>query len=400
MGWRIKIATVHWYFLWAYFFNILVFLVFFGFFGLFLYVFFTVTPVFAADCGFPVPVEAKIGRHGHEVWHDNTLWTQPRLKGDTRPIQVPTGWVALGADHIQGGCAYFPEEQGVLFINPEHYSRTILRVDGAGFDYVVWAPKATPNDTLEGILQWFVRLTTKALPLFPQGVGQSRQMDVLVTSGMIEGDEDIPENMVFPLPGPHLIVISRPLDGERAHQLLAHTIVHIFNRYHMPPVFTSFMQDELLSHIFYQEMVAAWFEFVTALTRAERTALFNKLWQNYQAAMDGDPATKPTARTLAVMEDFPENPKVTDIHSAQPIKIFYEYYVMPLAALALDTRLRQQNADKGIADMFTDIHNGTYPSFTPALKAYLGDEGMHLMQSWLAAELIPYSDLKEAMERF
>ncbi|MBI1363609.1 MAG: hypothetical protein GC134_06460 [Proteobacteria bacterium] len=356
---------------------------------------------FAADapCTLPAPAEPKMGRHGNEVWHDERLWTQPQ--GEERgPVAIPDGWIPLGQDHVEGNCAYFPEEQGILFINPQQFTDIKLEVEGAPFFYRVYYLPETQGNVIGSVLSWLAMLTERVLPVFPKGVGDPRPFDVLVTSGMTGKEGDVPENMVFPAPGIHLLVVSRPLDGDRAHQLLAHTLVHIFNRYHMPQDFHRFEQDPTLSIIMYQEMVATWFEFVTARTPAERNALLDKLWVNYNAAMDGLPHTKPEAPTLMTARHFPERPTRSMMTQIKPVKVFYEYYVMPLIALALDEAMHRLDPEKSIKDLFQSIHDGTYATFSDAVAGWLGSDELAQVRRWLdEGVLIPEEDVRNAVER-
>jgi hypothetical protein len=359
------------------------------------------SPTATIGCALPEKMTPRMGRHGHEVWHDERLWTQPQNRQALGPVAGPEGWLPLGEEAtLPDGCVLFPPEQSVVFINPAHVAGLVMQVEGAPYYYRVWAHQGVTEENIQQVLGWLNTLTTLALPLFPLGVGDNRPIDVLLTTNMTGKTEDVPENMIFPTPGPHLMVVSRPLDGERAYQLLGHNIVHTFNRYHMPAAFQSWDNDPLLSSIYFQELAATWFEFAAARSSAERADLLEKLWSNYNAVTDGDPATKPQAPTLAVMPDFPENPApdLAKVHT--PVKVFYEYYLMPLSALALDSALRAKHGDKGLPDFLISIHDGTHPTFSAALAHWLGEEGVTRYTNWVTLrKRMPYESVKMAVDR-
>ena len=339
----------------------------------------------------------KIERHGHNNWSDETLIVFGALSSG---VAVPPGWIPVGADRIDAGCAWFPPKQATLFVNPPFWQVESIRSSEAGLDLQLLTLKATPPDELEGWRRMVAETYADVATLFPLGLPPDQALPhvILVTSG-IAGDGKRRSTRLFPAPGANLTILFYNPDSGRGRDLFIHTTTHLFNKRRPRP--ETVPRERGLRSTEYRELVATWAEiaFNRDDTHVRNRVAF--LMRQHVALTDADPATWPGAGALASIRSAegpfglpPQAPK-----GSTAAREYAHYYLGPLIMLAIDGLLAGKGTAVSVRMLLRDIHAGNSPGLLASLRRVLPLR-FGQIRSWMdGSEPIPAGLVERGLAR-
>lgn len=350
------------------------------------------------DICVPLPAHApKAERHGHNHWSDEKL----RVFGPVASgVAVPPGWIPVGADRIDAGCAWFPPRQATLFVNPPYWQVETIRSDEAGLDLQLLSLKTTPPEELDIWRQMIAGTYADIATLFPLGLLADQKLPhvILVTSG-IAGDGTRRSTRLFPEPGPNLTnLFYNPGDG-RGRDLFIHTTTHLFNKRRPRP--ETLPEEDGLPKTEYRELVAGWAEIAFNRDKGYVRNRVAFLMRQHVALTDNDPGTWPGAGAIEKIRSAkkpfglpPNAPK-----NSAAAREYAHYYLGPLIMLAIDGLLVEKGKAVSVRMMLRNIHAGGSPGLLASLGRALPLQ-VRQIRSWMTgAEQIPARLVEKGLAR-
>jgi hypothetical protein len=333
------------------------------------------------DACVPLPAhERKINRHGHANWFDEYLRVSGAIASG---VEIPPGWVPIGADRFDAGCAWFPPRQATLFVKPEFWQVESIHSPEADLILQLLSLKSIPPEELDRWRELVVETYRDVTPLFPLGLTPDQALPhvILVTSG-IAGDGARRSSRLFPEPGPNLTnLFYNPGDG-RGRDLFIHTTTHLFNKRRPRP--ETLPNEDGLSKFEYRELVATWAEIAFNPDAAHVHNRVAFLMRQHVALTDGDPDTWPDAGSLAKIKShkgpFGLPPAAPENSAAA--REYAHYYLGPLVMLAIDGLLAKRASGASVGTMIRDIHAGDSPGLLASLRRLLPDR-FEQIRSWM-----------------
>ena len=339
----------------------------------------------------------RIKRHGHNTWSGETLIVARAIASG---VAAPPGWIPVGADRIEAGCAWFPPRQATLFVNPAFWRVETIRGDPAGLDLQLLTLKSIPPEELDSWRRMVAETYADVATLFPLGLPADQALPhvILVTSG-IAGDGARRSTRLFPAPGPNLTSLFYPPDSGRGRDLFIHTTTHLFNKRRPRP--EAVPEEDGLRGTEYRELVATWAEIAFNRDDAHVRKRVGSLRRAHVALTDDDGDTWPNARSIAATRSA-EGPFGLPPHAPEGSKAAREYahyYLGPLIMLALDGLLAEKGTAVSVRMLLRDIHAGNSPGLLASLRRVL-PERFGQIRSWMdGTEAIPAGLVERGLAR-
>lgn len=351
-----------------------------------------------ADACVPLPEHTpKIARHGHNHWSDERL----RVFGSiSSGVEIPAGWIPVGAHRIDADCAFFPPRQAALFINPAFWQVEVIASAETGLSLQLLHLKTTPPEALESWTKMVVETYRDVATLFPLGLLADQRLPhvILVTSG-IAGDGARRSSRLFPAPGPNLTNLFYSPDSGRGRDLFIHTTTHLFNKRRPRP--ETLPVEDGLRKTEYRELVASWAEI--AFNRDDdyvrkRVAF---LMRQHVFLTDGDPDTWPRAKAIAKIATA-EGPFGLPPNAPEKSPAAHEYahyYLGPLIMLAIDGLLAERGTAISVRMTLRDIHAGNSPGLLASLRRILPGRFQQIRNWMEGTEQIPRELVEKGLAR-
>jgi hypothetical protein len=346
----------------------------------------------------PLPEHTpKAERHGQNHWSDGTLLVYGPVGSG---VAIPAGWIPVGADRFDAGCAFFPPTQATVFINPEFWQVDIIQSIEADLSLQLLTLKTTAPEALEAWKEMVVATYRDVSTLFPLGLLPDQKLPhvILVTSG-IAGDGSRLSTRLFPAPGPNLTILFYNQGDGRGKDLFTHTTTHLFNKRRPRP---ETLPDEVgLSKVEYREMVATWAEIAFNRDHDHVRNRVAFLMREHVALTDGDPDTWPTsssiAKTRLVEGPFglpPNAPK-----KSKAAREYAHYFLSPLIMLAIDGLLVEEGSAVSVRMTLRNIHAGDGLGLLASLQRIL-PERFQQIRSWMdGTEQVPAELVEKGLAR-
>jgi hypothetical protein len=361
-----------------------------------------IAPASAAGAGgetcFALPAHTpKVERHGQSHWSDQRLRVYSSIASG---VAIPAGWIPIGGDRIDAGCAFFPPKQAALFINPGFWQVESIESVETGLSLQLLSLKTTPPEELASWREMVSEVYRDVSTLFPLGLLPDQKLPhvILVTAG-IAGDGKRMSTRLFPDAGANLTsLFYNPGDG-RGRDLFIHTTTHLFNKRRPRPEVLPREPDLPKSE--YREMVASWAEI--AFNRDDdyvrkRVAM---LMKQHVALTDNDPDTWPALSFLREIrsEDGPFGIPPNAPKGSKAAREYAHYYLAPLILLAIDGLLVERGTVVSVRMTLRDIHAGNSTGLLASLPRILLGRSRQV-RGWMdGTEQIPAELVQKGLAR-
>ena len=347
-------------------------------------------------CPAPPAVTDRTTKHGYTNWQDeNILITDNPMA----PVAIPTGWQPVGADLTPQGCAFFPKDQAVIFINPQDWEVRTLPHAEAGITLHRYAPKGYDPKLVALSDTWIMNAHRRVRQVYPLGLLPNQKQDhhIIILTGRA-GDGSDKFNRIFPNPGPYMTPLYRPFDIARAQTTFIHTTSHLFNKRRPRPETQPHEPGLPLDE--YMEFVASWSDLILNDNPSWMVERTNFLYDIHLLMTDGDPQTAPDFTPLSQLKGVPEPVGIPKVDATLPFAVaeYLHYALSPLLMVALDGLLQKHGGKTDAMTLMQDIHTQKYLGLLDAVRKNLPKSAVEDFHVWLRGGRIPQDVIDTGLE--
>ena len=370
--------------------------IFLGFFATIVIVVFAFRIAFS-PCIDVVVGDSIPGSQGYRVWFGETLQT---FEHSNRKVCVPEGWESVGQIREGNGWVRFESGRTGVLIRPDAFFEKTITLQTSSYVLRVLFPITTADADVVEYLQTIEAIFNRAGALFgDEAIGKAKTHTVLVTAELdVFFDEG---EAVYPDPRENLTVFVRKPADIRGEELFIHAVMHLYNRFN-----TEFVTYQKTQKPFgredMQELEATWAETAFRSSERGREQRVSYLYTVHRAVQERrfDLISEPPFNNESLFDTIVPNVLVES--ETSDINIQYGHYVLgPLAMVAIDGLLQEQNAPVDVETILTRLHTGAARNFLDEVSRYITPEQKNEVVKWMMSGVtIPTHPIQSALNYY